>query len=145
MLGKKIHIRACVFTFSLKLEKSSFHVADLPRTRTNCTEIIKAREGRAKALFLWRCRCRRFVDLKLPNKPKGTPMQSSLNLVKRLYWICMVNLYHCAEGIDKYSNQLGPFNFGGSNQWQKKREFLTFKSVLALELSAVLSDLTHSS
>ena len=28
-LGKKIPIRACVFTFSLKLEKWSFHVADL--------------------------------------------------------------------------------------------------------------------
>ena len=28
-LGKKIPIPACVFTFSLKLEKWSFHVADL--------------------------------------------------------------------------------------------------------------------
>ena len=73
-LGKKIQIYVCVFTFSLKPEKWSFHVADLPRTGKNCTEIIKAREGRANVFFcslnmqnLWRCRCRRVVDLKLPN------------------------------------------------------------------------------
>ena len=42
-----------MFTFSLKLEKWSFHVADLPRTGKKCTEIIKAREGRAKVLFLF--------------------------------------------------------------------------------------------
>ena len=41
-----------MFTFSLKLEKWSFHVADLPRTGKKCTDIIKAREGRAKVLFL---------------------------------------------------------------------------------------------
>ena len=52
-LGKKILICACVFTFSLKLEKWSFHVADLSRTRKKCTEIIKARDGRAKILFLF--------------------------------------------------------------------------------------------
>jgi len=50
-LRKKIQICVCVFTFSLKLEKWSFHVADLPRTGKKCTEIIKAREGRAKLLF----------------------------------------------------------------------------------------------
>ena len=72
-LGKKIQVCVCVFTFSLKLEKWSFHVADLPTTGKKCTEIIKAREGRAKVLFLfikmqnlWRCCCRRVVDLKLP-------------------------------------------------------------------------------
>ena len=71
-LGKKIPICACVFTFSLKLEKWSFHVADLSRTGKKCTEIITAREGRAKVLFLsinmqnlWR---RRVADLKLPNE-----------------------------------------------------------------------------
>ena len=72
-LGKKIPIRACVFMLSLKLEKWSFHVADLPRAGKKCTEIIKARQGRAKVLFffslnmqnLWRCRCRGVVDLKL--------------------------------------------------------------------------------
>ena len=32
MPGKKIQIRCGVFTFSVKLEKWSFHVADLPRT-----------------------------------------------------------------------------------------------------------------
>ena len=41
-----------MLTFSLKLEKGSFHVADLPRTGKKCTAIIKAREGRAKVLFL---------------------------------------------------------------------------------------------
>ena len=52
-LGKKIQIRACVFNFefSLKLEKWSFQVADLPRTGKKCTEIITAREGRAKVQF----------------------------------------------------------------------------------------------
>ena len=79
------------------------------------------------------------------NEPKATLMQSGLNLLKLLYLTCMVNLYQCAEGIDKNSNPLGPFNFGESNQWQKREKLLTFKSVLALELSPVLSDLTHFS
>ena len=51
-LGKKIQIRACVFTFSVKLDKWSFHVADFPRTEKKCIEIKTAREGRAKLLFL---------------------------------------------------------------------------------------------
>ena len=42
-----------MFTFSVKLEKWSFHVADLPRTGMKCTEMKKAREGRAKLLFLF--------------------------------------------------------------------------------------------
>ena len=50
-LRKKIQICVCVFTFSLKLEKWSFHVADLPSRGKKCTEIIKATEGRAKLLF----------------------------------------------------------------------------------------------
>ena len=41
-LGKNIQIRGYVSTesgaFSVKLEKSSFHVADLPRTGKKCTE-----------------------------------------------------------------------------------------------------------
>ena len=41
-LEKKIQIFACVFTFSVKLEKWSFHVADLPRTRKKCTEMKKS-------------------------------------------------------------------------------------------------------
>ena len=49
-LGKKIQIRACVFTFALKLEKWSFHDADLPRTGKKFTVIIKARERCAKVL-----------------------------------------------------------------------------------------------
>ena len=69
-----------MFTFSVKLEKWSFHVADLPRTGKKCTEIKKkVREGRAKLLFLslnmqilWRCRSRRVVDLKLPNVSEAT-------------------------------------------------------------------------
>ena len=66
-----------MFTFSVKLEEWSFHVADLPRTGKKCREIKKAREGRTKLLFwslnmqnLWRCRCRRVVDLKLSNDEK---------------------------------------------------------------------------
>ena len=43
-----------MFTFSVKLEKWSFHVADLPRTGKKCTEMKKAREGRANLLFCLR-------------------------------------------------------------------------------------------
>ena len=64
-LGKKIPIRACAFTFSLKLEKWSFHVADLSRTGKKCTEIIKSREGRAKVMFLL-IKYAKFVALLLP-------------------------------------------------------------------------------
>ena len=53
-LAKTIQISGCVFTFSVKLEKGSFHVADLHRTGKECTEIKKkAREMRAKLLFLF--------------------------------------------------------------------------------------------
>ena len=52
-LGKKIQICVCVLTFLLKLEEWSFNIADLPRTGKKCTEIITAREGRAKVLFLF--------------------------------------------------------------------------------------------
>ena len=51
--SKKIQICVCLLTFSLKLEKGSFYVADLARTGKKCTAIIKAREGRAKVLFLF--------------------------------------------------------------------------------------------
>ena len=40
-----------MFTFSVKLEKWSFHVADLPRTVNKWTEIKKSGERRAKVLF----------------------------------------------------------------------------------------------
>ena len=40
-----------MFTFPVKLKKWSFHVVDLPRTGKKCTEIKKAREGRAKRFF----------------------------------------------------------------------------------------------
>ena len=33
---KKIQIRGCVFTFSVKLEEWSFLTADLPRTGKKC-------------------------------------------------------------------------------------------------------------
>ena len=76
-LGKKIPVRACVFTFSIKLEKWSFHVADLSRTGKKCTYIKKQVKGVQRFCFrslnmqnLWRCRCRRVVGLKLPNVSK---------------------------------------------------------------------------
>jgi len=69
-LGKKIPIRACVFMFSLKLEKWLFHVADLPRTGKKCAEIIKAREGRAKVLFLF-IKYVKFVALSLPSRRRS--------------------------------------------------------------------------
>ena len=40
-----------MFTFSVKLKKWSFHVAHSPRKGKKCTEMKKAREGRAKLLF----------------------------------------------------------------------------------------------
>ena len=43
----------------------SFHVADLPRTGKKCTEIITAREGRGKFLFLL-IKYAKFVALSLP-------------------------------------------------------------------------------
>ena len=64
-LGKKIQIRACVFTFSLLPEKWSFHVANFWRTGKKCTEIIKAREGRAKVLLVF-IKYAKFVALSLP-------------------------------------------------------------------------------
>ena len=64
-LGKKIQICVCVFTFSLKLEKWSFHVADLPGMGKKCTEIIKACEGRGKLLFCV-IKYAKFVALSLP-------------------------------------------------------------------------------
>ena len=65
-----IQICVCVFTFSLKLEKWSFHVADLPRTGKKCTEIITAREGRAKAMFLF-FKYAKFVALSLPSRRRS--------------------------------------------------------------------------
>ena len=69
-LGKKIPICACVFTFSLKLEKCFFHVADLSRTGKKCTEIIKAREGRAKLWFLF-IKYAKFVALSLSSRRRS--------------------------------------------------------------------------
>ena len=70
-LGKKIEIRVCVFTYSVKLEKWTFHVADLPRTGKKCIEIKTGREGCAKLLFLVMkyvkfvpCRCSRLFASK---------------------------------------------------------------------------------
>ena len=59
-----------MFTFSLKLEKWSFHVADLSRTGKKCTEIIKAREGRAKRLFLF-IKCAKFGALSLSSRRRS--------------------------------------------------------------------------
>ena len=58
------NICAYVFTFSVKLEKWLFHVANLPRTGEKCTEMKKAREGRAKLLFI---KYAKFVPLSLPS------------------------------------------------------------------------------
>ena len=69
-LGKKISIRACVFMFSLKLQKWSFHVADLPRTGKKCTEIIKAREEREKVSFLF-IKYAKFVGLSLLSRRRS--------------------------------------------------------------------------
>ena len=67
-----------MFTFSVKLEKWSFHVADLPRTEKKCTEIKKKHVkgvqsfcfGSLNMQNLRRYRCRRVVGLKLSNDEK---------------------------------------------------------------------------
>ena len=59
-----------MFTFSVKLEKWSFHVADLPRTGNKWTEIKKTGEGRAKVLF-WFIKYAKFVALSLPSGPRS--------------------------------------------------------------------------
>ena len=67
-LEKKIQICACVLTFSVKLEKWSFLVADLPRQK--CTEIKKARDVRAKLLFLL-IKYANFVASSLPSRRRS--------------------------------------------------------------------------
>ena len=69
-LGKKIPVLVCVFTFSIKLEKWSFHVADLSRTGKKCTYIKKARERRAKVLFLF-IKYAKFVALSLLSRRRS--------------------------------------------------------------------------
>ena len=59
-----------MFTFSVKLEKWSFHVAALPRTGKKCTKIIKASVGRAKVLFLF-IKYAKFVTLSLPSRRRS--------------------------------------------------------------------------
>ena len=59
-----------MFTFSVKLERSSFHVADLPRTGKKCTEMKKTREGRAKLLFCF-IKCAKFVALSMPSRRRS--------------------------------------------------------------------------
>ena len=61
-----------MFTFSTKLEKWSFHVADFPRRGKKCTERKRHVKGVQSFCFaslnmqnLLRYRCRRVVDLKL--------------------------------------------------------------------------------
>ena len=62
-----------MFTFSVKLEKWSFHVADLPRTGKKCTEIIKKKKNirrRAKLLF-WFIKYAKCVALSLPSRRRS--------------------------------------------------------------------------
>ena len=59
-----------MFTFSVKLEKWSYHVADLPRTGKKCTEMKKARKGRANLLFCF-IKYAKFVALSLPSRRRS--------------------------------------------------------------------------
>ena len=59
-----------MFTFSVKLEKWEFHVADLPRTGKKCTEMKKASEGRSEPLFCL-IRNAKFVALSLPSRRRS--------------------------------------------------------------------------
>ena len=53
-----------------KLEKWSFHVADLPRTGKKRTEKITARVGRAKVLFLF-TKYAKFETFSLAWRPRS--------------------------------------------------------------------------
>ena len=66
-LGKKIQIRACVFTFSILPQKWSFHVANFRRTGKKFTEIIKTSEGSAEVLFFF-INYAKLVALSLPSR-----------------------------------------------------------------------------
>ena len=59
-----------MFTFSLLPEKCLFHVANFRRTVKKCTEIIKAREGRAKVLLVL-IKYAKFVALSLPSRRRS--------------------------------------------------------------------------
>ena len=59
-----------MFTFSVKLEKWSFHVTDLPRTGKKCTEMKKAREGRSQLLSCF-IKYAKFVALSLPSRRRS--------------------------------------------------------------------------
>ena len=108
-LGKKIPIRTCVFTFSLKLQKWSFHFADLPRTGKKCIEIIiiiKACEGRAKVLFLF-IKYAKFFMLLLPSHCRSllTDTHTSISIHKvgkliLLETIAMTGSLHPCSSIE---------------------------------------------
>ena len=76
-LKEKIQIGGRVFTFSAKLEKWSFHVAYLARTWKKCTELKKAREERAKLLFL---------SMKYANF-EASSLQSRRSSLNSLMWL----------------------------------------------------------
>ena len=59
-----------MFTFPVKIEKWSFHVADLPRTGNKCAEMKKARGGRAKPLFCL-IKYAKCVALSLPSRRRS--------------------------------------------------------------------------
>ena len=60
-----------MFKFSVKLEKWSFHVADLPRTGKKCTEIKKARAKGLAKLFLFFIKYAKFVAFSLPSRRRS--------------------------------------------------------------------------
>ena len=62
-----------MFTFSVKLEKWPFHVADWQTTGKKCTEMKKAREGRAELLFCF-IKYAQFVALSLPSRRRSSTL-----------------------------------------------------------------------
>ena len=83
-LEKIIQIRACVFTFSVKLEKWSSDVTNLPRKGKKCTQIKQAREGRAKLLFLF-IKYSKFVVLPLRSRRRFYTPISLANWIQRFH------------------------------------------------------------
>ena len=72
-----------MFTFSVKLEEWSSHVADyLPRTGKKCTEIKNTNEKRAKLLFLV-IKYAKFVGLLLPSRRSSQPLSYTFLTARR--------------------------------------------------------------
>ena len=98
-LGKTIQIRASVCTFSVKLEKLSFHVAHLPRTGRNNVKGMQSYCFIKYMQYLWRSWQPRSQDLLFPT-PKGARVERTwFRLVT-----CLGNKFIFEGGVPIYQS-----------------------------------------